>query len=240
MTAPLDYARRSPLYRTLEAAGAGFARLNGYAAAESFGGETDEEANAAKRLGLADLTPLRRLGFKGWNIDPWLAANGAAPGADSNRTYPQADGTRIARLGPGEVVLLGDRAGGGTLIDALDKAWSMADADGCFRVDREETSCWLLLSGAHAPAMLAKVCAVDLRPAFFTEHAIAQTNLARLNAVILRADLGGMPAYDILSDIASAAYLWEALRDAMAEFDGAPVGLAAIRALDRGEGQPNQ
>ena len=72
------------------------------------------------------------------------------------------------------------------------------------------------------------------------KHAIAQTNLARLNAVILRADLGGMPAYDILSDIASAAYLWEALRDAMAEFDGAPVGLAAIRALDRGEGQPNQ
>ena len=82
-------------------------------------------------------------------------------GEASNRAYPQSDGTRIARLAPGEALVLADRSGAGPLIETLGKAWSMAEADGCFRVARDETSCWLLLSGAHAPSMLAKVCAVD-------------------------------------------------------------------------------
>jgi hypothetical protein len=34
-----------------------------------------------------------------------------------------------------------------------------------------------------------------------------------------------------LGDSASAEYLWDCLNDAMAEFDGAPVGLAALRGL---------
>ena len=40
-----------------------------------------------------------------------------------------------------------------------------------------------------------------------------------------------MPAFDLITDLASAVYLWGALLDAMAEHDGAPVGLAAIRSL---------
>ena len=127
--------------------------------------------------------------------------------------------------------MLADRAGNGALIETLGAAWSMAEADGCYRVARDETSCWLLLSGAHAAEMLAKVCAVDLRPRAFAPDAIAQTNVARLNAVVIRGDIGPVPAYDLITDHASAVYLWGALLDAMAEFDGAPVGLAAIRAL---------
>jgi sarcosine oxidase subunit gamma len=55
--------------------------------------------------------------------------------------------------------------------------------------------------------------------------------VARLNAIVIRRDVGETLAYDLLTDIASAVYLWRALLDAMAEFDGAPVGLAAIRGL---------
>ena len=36
--------------------------------------------------------------------------------------------------------------------------------------------------------------------------------------------LGAMPSYHLLFDGASAEYLWRVLLDAMAEFDGAPVG----------------
>ena len=132
--------------------------------------------------------------------------------------------------------MLADRNGAGPLIETLDQAWSMAKADGCFRVARDETSCWLLLTGAHASSMLAKVCAVDLRPQAFAPDAIAQTNVARLNVIVIRGDIGPVPAFDLITDIASAVYLWDALLDAMAEYDGAPIGLAAIRALlDGGE-----
>ena len=204
--------------------------------ATDFGRESAAEAAQAESLGLADLTPFPRVGFKGWNIAPWLAGNGAEMGEASNRAYRQADGTRIARLAPGEALVLADRSGAGPLIETLDGAWNMAEADGCFRVRRDETSCWLLLTGAHAPSMLAKVCAVDMRPQVFAEDAIAQTNVARLNVIVIRGDLGPVPAYDLITDLASAVYLWGALLDAMAEYDGAPIGLAAIRALLDGGG----
>ncbi len=231
VVAPDAQLRRSPLYRSLEALGALFEPLNGYAAAQSCGRDVLDETARAKTLGLADLTPFRRIGFKGWNIAPWLEAKGAALGEASNRAYRQTDGSRIARLAPGEVIVLGDRTGGGTLIENLDEAWTMAEADGCFRVAREEVSCWLLITGTHAVEMFAKVCAVDLRPAAFGADAIAQTNVARLNAIVIRADIGPVPAFDLLTDIASAIYLWDALLDAMDEYDGAPIGLAAIRSL---------
>jgi sarcosine oxidase subunit gamma len=37
-----------------------------------------------------------------------------------------------------------------------------------------------------------------------------------------------MPAYHLIFDSASADYLWRALKDAMIEFDGKPVGYDAI------------
>ena len=231
MAIPAEERRRSPLYRALEAHGARFEPLGGFAVATDFGRDAAAEAAQAESLGLADLTPFPRIGFKGWNIAPWLAGNGAEMGEASNRAYRQADGTRIARLAPGEALVLADRGGAGPLIQTLDGAWSMAEADGCFRVARDETSCWLLLTGAHAPSMLAKVCAVDLRPQAFAPDAIAQTNVARLNVIVIRGDLGPVPAYDLITDLASAVYLWGALLDAMAEYDGAPIGLAAIRSL---------
>ena len=231
MAIPAEERRRSPIYRALEAHGARFEALGDFAVASDFGREAAAEAAQAESLGLADLTPFPRIGFKGWNIAPWLAGNGVEMGETSNRAYPQADGTRIARLGPGEALVLADRSGAGPLIETLDQAWSMAEADGCFQVARDETSCWLLLTGVHAPSMLAKVCAVDLRLQAFAADAIAQTNVARLNVIVIRGDLGPVPAFDLITDLASAVYLWGALLDAMAEYDGAPVGLAAIRAL---------
>lgn len=226
-----DLARRSFLYRELAALGAAFEELNGYAAAMTCGAEADAEVAQARSLGLSDLSALKRAGYKGWSTADWLRERGAELGDDSNRAYPQADGTRIARLAPGEALLLGDLAGESPLIDRLADSWSMASAAGCYQVPREDVSCWLKISGEHAAAMFAKVCAVDLRPQSFDAQQIAQTNVARLNAILIRDDLGPVLAYDLLTDIASAVYLWRSLLDAMAEFDGKPVGLAALRDL---------
>jgi sarcosine oxidase subunit gamma len=236
MATPEAHGRRSPLYRKLNELGASFDPLNDFAAAQSCGRDVLDETAQARMLGLADLTPLPRVGFKGWNIGPWLAAQGAKVGDASNRAYPQADGTRIARLAPSEVIVLGDRLGDGPLVESLDKAWAMEAADGCFRVAREEASCCLLICGGHAVDMFAKICAVDLRPDAFKPNAIAQTNIARLNAIVVRDDIGAVPAFDLLTDIASAAYLWDALLDAMDEYGGTPIGLAAIRSLTQEKG----
>ena len=79
--------------------------------------------------------------------------------------------------------------------------------------------------------MFAKICGVDLRPHHFADGRIAQTSLAKMSAIVIRADLGRTPAFHLLADSASAEYLWGCLLDAMAEFDGAPVGLVGPAAI---------
>jgi sarcosine oxidase subunit gamma len=76
------------------------------------------------------------------------------------------------------------------------------------------------VQGDSAPDMLSKLCAVDLRPHKFDDLNIAQTSVARLNAIVLRADAGGRLTYHLLADSASAAYMLACLRDSAEEFGG--------------------
>ena len=90
---------------------------------------------------------------------------------------------------------------------------------------------WFALAGASAAECLAKVCGVDLHESAFPHGAVAQTSVARLNAVIVRVDAGATPLFHLLGDSASADYAWTSLLDAMQEFGGRPVGLRALHAL---------
>ena len=64
---------------------------------------------------------------------------------------------------------------------------------------------------------------------------LASGNTACLSATVIRDDLGSGAlttlAFHLLFDSASAAYCWDCLIDALAEFDG---GLSALEALVEG------
>ena len=222
--------RRSFIYRELEAAGASFLSIGDAEVAARF--SAADETPALSALGLADLSPLPRTGFKGIGVVDWLAAQGLDIGESSNRAYPQADGALAARLAPGEVLVLDGVAGGAGACARLDAAWA-PDAGAFWPVPRRDGAFWFLVTGGHAATAFAKVCGVDLRPAKFPNHAVAQTSVARTNAIVIRGDLGAVPAFHLLGDSASARYMWRCLADAAEEFAGQPVGLEAVRALIR-------
>jgi len=228
---PTAFRRRSFVYRKLIEAGARFEEIDAAAVVKDFG-SPEGEAATLRRMALADLSPLPRIGFKGAGTADWLAAQGVTVPADSNRAERQADGGLAARLAPGEVWVLG-APGGADRPAALRAAWEAEplppQTPRGFSVPRGDTHAWLRITGSESAAMFAKICGVDLRPAKFSDGSIAQTSVARLNAVIVRDDLGATLAYHLLCDSASAMYLWGCLLDAMAEFDGGPVGLTALR-----------
>ena len=62
---PHAQLRRSFVYRKLRDLGARFEVINGGAVAMDFGDDPAAEAERAQNLGLADLSPLPRTGFKG-------------------------------------------------------------------------------------------------------------------------------------------------------------------------------
>lgn len=237
---PAGLKRRSFIYRKLAAAGAEFAEINGGAVAMRYpapgiNGGGESETDAARRMALADLSVLPHGGFKGRGTVEWLTAQGLSIGPDSNKAYKQGGGELAARLAPTEIFLLDSLAGSGSLIGRLNDAWKWAPSaprpQQGYPTPRQDSHAWFMVTGAKAPEMFAKICGIDLRPAHCPIGTIAQTSLAKMSGIIIRADLGGTVAYHVLADIASAEYLWTCLEDAIAEYDGRIVGLAALRAL---------
>lgn len=232
---PATLKRRSFVYRKLMAAGAEFAEVNGGAVAMRYPAKGGDEVEAAQRMALADLSVLPHGGFKGRGTVEWLTAQGLSIGADSNKAYAQSGGELAARLAPTEIFLLDSLAAGGALINRLNDAWQWAATaprpQQGYPTPRQDSHAWFMVTGRHAPEMFAKICGVDLRPAHCPVGTIAQTSVAKMSAIIIRADLGQTIAYHLLADIASADYLWTCVEDAITEYGGRVVGLAALRAL---------
>src|SRR5699024_3069513 len=113
------------VYPRLQALSARFGAVNDAAVALGFGDATAaHEAERAQALGLSDLSPLPRCGFKGPGSAEWLSGQGIDVPAESNRATRQADGALAARLAPGEVWLLGDLAGHSATPQQLSAAWA--------------------------------------------------------------------------------------------------------------------
>lgn len=232
--APQGFHRRSFVYRELVEIESEFAELNGYACAITCGADSGEETAWARDLAIVDTCALRRSGYKGGRAIEWVRSEGAVVTDENNMTAPQSDGSRIARLADTEVLVLGDLFGASRGADELEKAWTYESGLLAYPIPRQDTNFWFAVTGRHAATMFAKVCGVDLRPHKFPEGGVAQTSLARLNAIIIRHDVGGTLGFDVLADSASAGYVWSSLVDAMDEFGGRTVGLKAVQNLAQG------
>ncbi len=233
--APNKTLRRSFIYRVSQGLGAEWRSVNGGVIPMGYGRGLEAELADARRMGLAELSMLPRTGFKGAGTVDWLKGQGLEIGEPANVAYKQAGGELAVKLAMTEIFLIDSLMASGALIETLNKAWTWAPsaprpAQG-YPVPRQDSHGWFLVTGEKAPGMFAKICGVDLRPHKFGNHRVAQTSAAKMGVVIVRDDMGGLPAYHVLADIASGEYLWSCLIDAMNEFRGAPVGLAAVRRL---------
>ncbi len=223
---------RSPIQNALQAAGAVFGEHSGVTAVTDFGAPIGEAA-AARRLGLADLSPLPRVGFRGPGARDWLTAQGVELPDEPNQARTQTDGAIAITRSWTEVLVLGRIQEADSLCARLAAGAADAHCARAYSLPRFDGMFWFALTGASAADCLAKLCGVDMREPAFPVGSVAQTSLARLNAVIVHVDVGEAPLFHLLGDSASADYAWTSLLDAMQEFGGRPVGLRVLHALAR-------
>ncbi len=215
---PEHFNRRSFIYPRLIEAGAEFADVGDAAVAARY-------PHDAPALGLVDLSPLPRTGIKGpWALE-WLAGQGWPIPEENNQAAHTESGGLVLRLGNREAFVLSGPGGNGDTVDTLERA---VPGDGAWHMPRRDSHAWFLLRGEAAVECMAKLCGVDLREARFPRGAIAQTSVARLNTVVCRDIAGPTPGFHLLADSASAIWFWDALLDAMQEFDGGPLGIQEI------------
>jgi sarcosine oxidase subunit gamma len=228
MIDPLALPRRSPLRRKLQAAGAEWRKLDDIAVADTVDG------TAAGGIVIADLSPFPRLGFKGRGTVPAMQARGIALEATANRAFRQPDGGLCLVLAPGDVILLSNLNGDGERLAQLEANWRIEDEERTYPLSRRDSHAWLAVAGEALPEMFAKLCAIDLRRDKFADLAIAQTSIAKMSAILTRADMGTTPVFHLLVDSAAALYFCDCLLDAADEFGGRIVGLKALQKLAGG------
>jgi len=175
------------------------------------GGAAEAETALLGRIGgltVADRTQWPRFGIKGPGAAEWLAGAGLAlPAPNRSAALP---GKLVLRLGGNDVTILGDPSVPDP-IKALRAQWDAAVGPKGWSSWREEGWAWLHLSGPALPGVLARLCAVDLRPHRFAPDAIAQTRFAHLDAVVIRRESDAEVLFDItataacLRDIRAAA-----------------------------------
>ncbi|NOG32236.1 sarcosine oxidase [Halomonas sp. TBZ9] len=218
--------KRTPLYHLHQARSGNdhWQPLNGYAVEGA--PDDSKEANVARltQCSLSDLSALARLGVRGQKAAGFLTQHGYQLPSAPNQAVKQPDGSLVARLSASEYLLLGSLADAGQRISQHETQWP-SHQSGVYCLPRQDTHAWLALSGPHISAVMAKLCGVDMRPNVFAPGQVAQTAVARANAIVINAGA----CFYLLVDTALACYFWSVMLDAMQEFDGQPLSVTALQ-----------
>ncbi len=85
--------------------------------------------------------------------------------------------------------------------------------------------------GPDSQELLSKVCGLDFHPSAFPNETAKQSSLAKTTQLIIRRDIGGVPAFSIIGAQSLGAYIWDTMVEAGREFEILPTGRAALAAL---------
>ena len=237
----------TPLHGRWQTMDAHLTEVGGWRVPERFG-DGDAEARAAREgVALGDETPRAKLLVQG---DEAAAVVAAATGLAAPRLGEEAagvvaaatgspaprlgevSGTRVTacRLRPDLLLVAAAPGEGEEVLAALEQ--SAAGAPSLVTVtDVTHGRFEFRIVGPAAPRLLSKVCGLDFAAAAFPDRRSRETSVARVKALVVRADAGDLPAYRVLGGRALGAYVWDILMEAGAELGIAPIGAAALREL---------
>jgi hypothetical protein len=196
-SASLGVLARSPMERLARAAGARFEARDGWNVPVSFGDASVERSRVEQTVAFADRSAMRKLELHGEGVGLTMGVAEQREGAWWCPVTP----LRTLVLGGGESVEFG------THVDLTCGLVAMT------------------LAGPLCRELLARFCAIDVRPAVAPVGSFRPGSVARTPGYVL------VEAPDrllILVGWARGQYLWEVVADAASHLGGGPVGVDAL------------
>ncbi|MEX3951014.1 hypothetical protein AB4Y40_25065 [Paraburkholderia sp. EG287B] len=190
---------------------------------ERFGANDEARARSA---GIADVSHLYRMGFKGQGVAAWLAEQGLPVPPQPNSWAPLGNGGLIARLGLNEYLIEDGISG-----RASAKLAHREPALRVYPVLRQDLA--IVLCGEAIDELLLQTCNVNFRALDLAVRPVVLTSMAGVAVTVLPGERLGRPYYRLWADGTYGVYLWETLAGIAAELGGGPVGLAVIDEIDQ-------
>jgi heterotetrameric sarcosine oxidase gamma subunit len=136
-------------------------------------------------------------------------------GVSFGRATRDAHGTLVVGSGPGEWLLLATPGTSAAVTQRVEEV----PGEGLTSVfDATHGLALLRITGARAPDLLAKVCAIDFSEAVTPDGAAFRSSVAKLVTDIVRDDRAGEISYLLHCERSSGQYLFDVLIDAGDEF----------------------
>lgn len=242
MTEPA-VTRRSALHAAHMAAGARMGEHDGWQCPEGYAEIEDELRTVRSGVGLADVSPAAKLDVRGHDTLSAIARRLSLPapvtGTVTHLSPPVS--TRETDLHPNGLLCCLTPLHARLFVPAdaaarIATRWARAHAADTRPVRArltDVTSAYTVIqvSGPRGREVLRKLTALDLGTEAFLDLACAQTGIAGVHAMILRADMRALLSFQVCCGREFGAFVWDALLDAGREFGVRPVGLAALRTL---------
>ena len=177
---------------------------------------TSEIGNPDESLWLHDLSLATRSGVRGVQAREWLKSESFPHELQPNTIETLPDNRLLMALSTREFWLLDPDNPSQDTESTFERR-----EPGVWPLYNQNSHAWLVLSGEPRADMLAKLCGVDLRPTAFPLGSVAQTQMALVSTVIAHHLWRGKPVFSLFIDQSLADFAWQALQDAMAEFNAA-------------------
>lgn len=222
-----DVAARTPMEGLARAAGARFEVRDGWNLAVMFGDAGAERRRMEESVAFADRSQLVKLELQ---AEPRALAAIVAAASGGVELEPglavRAGEVWWCPVTPSRVLVLGEASAGRELRGAVEAAVS-AEAGGT-TVSSVDVTCGLAamaLIGPGCRELLARFCAVDVRPAVTPVAGFRPGSVARTPGYVL---VEGEQRLLILVGWALGEYLYETVSDAAIHLGGGPVGADAL------------
>ena len=225
---PATARKRSPLHRVARDMGATFVDQEGWSIPDTYKGADAEGTAARVGVVLLDESPNGKLLVEGDASE--AALNSAFQLTNlSIGASARAERVRVVRLRP-DLFYLAVNPGEETAILAEVRA----GADGSFVTctDITQGRAEIRTIGPRSPDLMSKVCGLDFSTDRFPDGQALQSSVAKTNQLIIRRDLGELPAYSLIGARSLGAYLWSVLMEAGTEWDIQPIGRSAHQSLE--------
>jgi heterotetrameric sarcosine oxidase gamma subunit len=221
---------RTSLHYWHAAHGAHFTDRDGWQTVSHYSSAEREVAAAHTGLGLMDISALAKFSVRGSGLQTF-AATLVPEGVTLNPPGVASvlGGSALAcRLTEDHLLLLASTQDTGVLQQALA---TTVDNRSVVRTDVTSAYAGFMVIGSALEEFLGRLTSLDVRSASFPVNSCAETALARVEALLVRAPELSLPALRVYVAWDLAEYVWERMMETGREDAIMPIGWEALRHL---------
>ncbi len=241
--------RRSALHSQHLSSGASMVKDRGWHRPDYYTAVEDEVQAIRERVGLSDVSSVTKFDIKGKDtlsvLVRRLSLSATLQGGQVVRLSPQSlsidseenrlDG-RLCCLTQDHAFLITPPNTAGEVRQTLSPSNEPSPNVTCFHMtDVTSSFTAVQIVGPQGYELLRKLTSLDLSPTTFPNLSCAQGGVAKVHALVMRADVQTQLAYEVYCGREFGEYIWETLHDAGQEFGVVPFGIAAERQLYAGK-----